>query len=975
VTAIQIHVLGGLAFSEDGAAPVPVRRADLNTWVCALLAAADRPMSREEIAELLWPDLLPSAARNALRQRIWLLRESEYAPTLLMDEFTLSWTGGSDLRRFRDRTAVRDWSGALREYGGPLLQDLPFPLHKDFSDFLNEARVALRAEYLAALWATRHADGHPDDLAAHLITAHRLYPDEPEVLEELVRLLVRQGQHTEARHLLRQQSSRLRNDYGLPLPPALDTLRRSLESPGDDRPTQLVGVPVPLTSFVGRERETRAALAQLLHGGPDRRWLTVTGPGGVGKTRLAVHLAHAYAASSGQKVVFVPLAALSSPRQMQEALLIALADTPSDDDDLTDTIAQLLQSSPTLLILDNFEHLMPAADLLPTLLERAPTLRLLVTSRERLQVQAETVLRLGGLDDSGSGSTGSDSTGSGATGSGGSAHSHAGALFHERAARSDLNFDPARWVAAVQEILTVCEGLPLALELAAAQVGDLTPDDIARQLRQGRLQLAAPLRDLPPRHRSLQALFDYSWDALPPALQAGYAALAVLRSPFGAAAAHDVAGLSAEQVQTLERRSLLTLNGRYQWHENLREFALEKLTDQRLPVQDAHLRYLVGVAERLAPHLSGPAQVEALARLEAQHPDHRAALAHALARQDARQGLRLASALHWFWYVRGHHQEGLRWLEALLGLPPPPDGDAVDATRATALKAAGLLASERGQGGRAAEYYAAALDLTLQRGDRLTEADVRHLIGVLHRDEGRLAQAAEFLASASDLWAAAGDRSGAAKTLNDQGILHFHAGDRPAARLAFERSLALKREVGDLQGVAYALNNLSNITPDLTVVLDLQRESLEIKEALGDVHGSARSYANLGITLRDLGRHHESAASYARALTLYLRLGRLTGLGPTLLDLADLLLRLAAPASALLLIQSVLNHRWYGGPPLTPAHVMKANDLSRRAMDEGARPEGPPLPLEAALRMTLNTLGTFPDNGRVASTGVTGGQR
>ncbi|WP_456833622.1 AfsR/SARP family transcriptional regulator [Deinococcus sp. UYEF24] len=946
----HIHVLGGLAFSEDGTSPVPIRHADLNTWVCALLAAADRPLSREEIAELLWPELPPLAARNALRQRIWRLRESRYAPMLLMDEFTLSWTGGSDLRRFRVQMAGRDWNGALLEYGGPLLQSLPFPLNKDFSDFLNEARAALRTEYLAALWETVRTDGGADGLATPLIAAHRLYPDEAEVLESLVRLLVRQGQRTEARHLLTQHESRLQSDYGLPLPPALDTLRRSLELPDDDRPAQLIGVPVPLTSFVGRERETQVALNQLLRGGPERRWLTVTGPGGVGKTRFAVHLARAYAASSGQKVVFVPLAALSSPRQLQEALLSALGDTSSKDDDLTGALTQLLQGSPTLLILDNFEHLMSAADLLPTLLERAPTLRLLVTSRERLHVQAETVLRLGGLDD----------PGSDPSGRGGNVDSHAGSLFHERAARSDLNFDPLRWVTAVQEILTVCEGLPLALELAAAQVGDHTPDEIARQLRQGRLQLAAPLRDLPLRHRSLQALFDYSWDALTPALQAGYAALAVLRTPFDLAAARDVAGLDAGQLQTLERRSLLNLNGRYQWHENLREFALEKLADRRQPVQDAHLRHLVGVAERLAPQLSGPAQVEALARLEAEHPDHRAALAHALAQQDARQGLRLASALHWFWYVRGHHQEGLRWLEDLLSLPPPQDGDA-GGTRATALKAAGLLASERGQGSLASQYYAAALNLAVQNSDRLVEADVRHLIGVLHRDEGRLTQAAEFLAAASDLWAATGDRSGAAKTLNDQGILHFYLGDHPAARLAFERSLALKREVGDLQGVAYALNNLSNVTSDLTVVLDLQRQSLDIKEALGDVHGSARSHANLGVTLRDLGRHHESAASYARALTLYLRLGRLTGLGPTLLDLADLLLRLAAPDSALLLTQSVLNHQSYGGPSLTPSHITKANDLSRRAMDEGAGAAGQPLQLEAALRLTLTTLSTYHD--------------
>ncbi|GGJ77882.1 AfsR/SARP family transcriptional regulator [Deinococcus aquiradiocola] len=951
-TPRHIHVLGGLAFSEDGFSPVPVRHADLNAWVCALLAAADRPLSREETAELLWPALPPASARNALRQRIRRLRDSGYAPMLQMDEFTLAWTGGSDLRRFRTCAAAHDWSGALHAYGGPLLQGLPFPQNQDFSDFVEEARAAQHAEYLAALWAAVREAGSDDARAAHLRDAHRLHPDEPEVLEELVRLLVRQGQRTEARHLLRQHERRLHSDYGQPLPPTLDTLRRGLDASAEDRPAQLIGVPVPLTSFVGRNRETQAALTHLLHGGPDRRWLTLTGPGGIGKTRLAVRLAHAYAASSGRKVVFVPLAALGSARQLQEAVLIALGDTPEPDDDLTGTLAQLLQGHPTLLILDNFEHLLPAADLLPDLLQRVPTLRLLVTSRERLQVQAETVLRLGGLDDPGSG----DADGGGPGGS------HAASLFHERAARSDLGFEPARWTDAVQEIVALCEGLPLALELAAAQVGDRTPDEIARQLRQGRRQLAAPLRDLPPRQRSLQALFDYSWDALPPGLQAGYAALAVLRSPFGVDAAREIAGLNAMHLQTLERRSLLILNTRYSWHENLREFALATLGARLPSVQDAHLRHFVRVAEHLAPQLGGPGQVEALARLEEQHPDHRAALAHALARRDARHGLRLAAALHWFWYVRGHHREGLGWLQDLLALPlPAGEDDVSDArTRATALKAAGLLASERGQGSLAARCYAEALDLSVRHGDRHTEADVRHLTGVLHRDEGRLAEAAEALAAASVLWAATGDRSGAAKTLNDQGILHAYSGDLPAARTAFEGSLALKREVGDLQGVAYALNNLSNVTSDLAVVVGLQRQSLDIKEALGDVHGSARSYANLGVTLRDLGRHHEAAAAYARALTLYLRLGRLNGLGPTLLDLADLLLRLAAPDPALQLTQSVLHHAPSGQPALRPEHVRQAADLTRQATAAGAVPNPAPLPLEAALQLTLTALGAYP---------------
>ncbi|ULH17157.1 tetratricopeptide repeat protein (plasmid) [Deinococcus sp. KNUC1210] len=797
------------------------------------------------------------------------------------------------MEAFRAACAAGDSEAALSHYGGLLLLGVPFPPHQDFSEWLEVERAQLHAEYLRMLWQAVREREERGDLggavsllrrAVQLSSAsdsHTADTQATEILSELLTRLLRLNERAEARLLLSRFETRLRQDYGAPLPPALEAIAvqlQAVQAQGVDRLADARRLPAYLTTFVGRRHELYTALNLLTSPDPARRWLTLTGPGGIGKTRLATEVAQRYATQTGEEVLFTALAPLSSERQMVEALLLGLDEPLEAPAPPQERLLRALAGKRLLLVLDNFEHLMEAAQLVPTILTACSQVRILITSRERLDYQAESVLRLGGLDDE-HGDEVRDPA---------DAHARSARLFVERASRADASFDASRWQSAVKRIARRCAGLPLALELAAAWVGETSPDQLSKQLDVTWDVLHTTLRDLPERHRSLRAVFEYSWQALPKRLQQCYANLAVLRSPFGVQAAAQVADVSEADLTLLERRSLLTHSaGLYGWHENLREYALEQLGERLGSLQDRHLQYFVQMAEEAAPRLRGLAQVQTLESLAAHLPDLRSALDHALITRQTEAGLRLAGALHWFWYVRGHHEQGLEALNAALSLAQDTPSTATP-SYALALRASGSLSVERGLTAQGLQRYEESLAVYQALGDVAGQAQVWHGRGVLQRDQGHYPQARTAFDTALLLWERCGDRHGYATTLNDLGILMAYQEDDAAARTYFQGSLELKREVGDVQGVAYALNNLSSVTDDLKERLRLDRESLRIKQELGDVQGCAIGHTNCGGTALQLGRPADAAQHFIQALGLIRHLGKLSTLPGILLEVSKL---------------------------------------------------------------------------------------
>ena len=877
--------MGGLKGQEDQTSESSALTSNLNIWVAVILATAGQPISRETLAELLWPEVDSAASSNSLRQRLFRLRQTPLGKAVESGKSLIRWSGGSDVADFRRHHAARDWAAAVALYRGPLLHGVPTSGIDALDLWLEEQRSQLHADYLHALWQlTRQyqQSGQDQELVALLHQGVHLTPDDSGLVAELATTYLAHDDPAQARKVLEQHRSYLDRELGAELPPELnDLLIRTHQPPRASRPPVSVwGAPMFPTGFFGRAYESRVILEQLASPDPTERWLSIVGPGGMGKTRLAAHVARRYLEEQGRGVYFFSLAPLENEAQILATMLQALGMPIEGEGPARERLFRALAPRSVLLVLDNFEHLLEAAELLPALLEACPQVRLLVTSRQRLAFQAERVLKLGRLGelDHRSAEAQADS---------------AAQLFAERARRADLTFDVQGQAQTVARIVERCEGSPLAIEMAAGLVAEYPLGEVLRRLGESWDALQTPLRDIPGRHQSLRAVFEQSWRALPGALRRIYPALAVFRAPFTLMDA-QAAGASVADVQFLEQRSLLNegYDGRYSWHESLRAYALEQLGDALPQRLDWHLRHFLAVAEEAAPQLRGREQAQMLGTLALVYPDLRSALDHALRTGATDLGLRLAGALHWFWYVRGLFREGLGWLDLFLEQAQARPELTRSPAYALALRCAGGLDRDRGLKSPAARRYGAALEAYRALGDREGQASVLLMQGILARDLGEYGRAHEEFAQAMALQEEISDLQGLSTTYNDLGILQAYEGDRPAARRSFERSLDLKRQVGDLQGVAYALGNIANVCGDPDEDKALLAESLRLKEQIGDIQGCAVSYFNIGKGLQDEGRLAEAAAQFYRSIGLFLQIGNLGGRMVMLKDLAELALEL-----------------------------------------------------------------------------------
>ena len=457
---------------------------------------------------------------------------------------------------------------------------------------------------------------------------------------------------------------------------------------------------VPPTPLIGREAELRQIALYLddYH----CRLITLVGPGGIGKTRLAYQAAINYAprlASSG--VCMVSLAGINTKDYLVATIAEALRLQTVANDDPTSQLLNFLRPRQLLLLLDNFEHLMDGVDLLTDILIAAPNVKILVTSRERLNLSPEWLIVVNGLpllED-------------------GNSAAHALTLFEMGARRVQPNFrlDDAR--TAVMKICELVEGMPLAIELAASWVRRMSPDEIVRQIESDPDFLTASWRDVPERHRSIRALFDHSWRLLSPQAQTVLMKLAVFRDGFNLDAARQVAGASPTMLALLEDKSLVQGKpaGRYDLHELIRQHAESQLvnTGKYAEIRDLHLDYFVSFAETGEKALHGPHQVTWARRFSTEHNNLRTALEWAFDNtQLAELGLRITNAL-WFYWFRwsGKWTEGLQWMERGLKC-----SQGVTATRAYALQSASQLAAQIGSMRLARESMQLGLQYSQQLG-------------------------------------------------------------------------------------------------------------------------------------------------------------------------------------------------------------------------------------------------------------------
>ncbi|WP_129670797.1 tetratricopeptide repeat protein [Candidatus Chloroploca sp. Khr17] len=622
--------------------------------------------------------------------------------------------------------------------------------------------------------------------------------------------------------------------------------------PEFNRPT----LPLPTTTLIGRTHERQAL--RLLLGDPNVRLVTLLGTAGVGKTHLALQIAHDLSMHFSDGVYFVDLSPMNEAELVLPTLARAL-DLPTDESgDLRASVIHALQRRHVLVILDNFEQVREAAPLLGELLLSAAGLHLLVTSRVALHLQVE----------------------------------HRFAL--EPLAVPDLaNLPPLATLTQIESmalllsrlrtvapefllketnalpLAAICvrtDGLPLAIELIAARGRLLGPQALLTEITQHFMQLRRHGHDIPPRHQTLTAALDWSYAQLPQAAQVTFARLSILPGSWRTDTACAVCDLEDrgraalfEHLELLLDHSLLQREmvrdtGRLHLLTMVREFAHVRLTERGESdlVQQRLLSSCLELAEQARQEMNYSAGLaDWIARLEAEHELIRAALRYALDSGKHESGLRLASALRVFWYTRGYLREGRSWIEHFLQVARTGQSQFEQQLRATALDDAGILAWRQG------DYY----------------------------------QAASFSRDAVLIHQRINNTTGQARALMHLGLISFDRGDTGASQVCYEQSLALYRTLGtpvETVGVLHNLANLYNQLNESAQALSLYQECLRIYQQIGDTSGLALVSLGIGVIYRDLADPGQAIATLTQSQALFRELGDTWSVAVAELNLGDL---------------------------------------------------------------------------------------
>ena len=786
-----------------------------------------------------------------------------------------------------------------------------------------------------------------------------------------------------------------------------------------DTPARLV-LALPPTTLVGRERE-EAAVTYLL--GQERvRLLTLTGPGGVGKTRLAQHIAHELSGGYADGVIYVPLAAIDEPRLVVPTIAQSAGLREMGGQSPVEVVIAYLRPKDVLVVLDNVEHVRVAAPEIAHLLAQCPRLTVMATSRAALRVRGEQEFMLPPLETPGPDIRPADDI----------ARYAAVELFVHRAreVRPDFRLTPTN-APVVAAICRRLDGLPLAIELAAARLKALSPRELLARLERRLPVLVNGAVDLPLRQQTMRDAIAWSYDLLDEKQQTVFRRLAVfaggctLDAVEAVCALPEMLGIVASLVETslvqaslpasaplapptpsphLEHQAVdswqagqpAPLNPshegaadgemRFALLQTVREYGAE-LSDARVELptlQRRHALYYLALAEQGEVGLRGPEQMAWLDRLEREHDNLRAALQWARDQmEDATTGgdelgLRLAGALWRFWHGRGYIGEGRGWLEGLLTRVKDLETPAVvdyapvpvpAGVRAKALCGAGVLAMEQGDYARAIGFTERSVALRRDLGDMRGMTEAFNTLGLVALDQGDYARAAALHEQNLTVRREGGDERGVAISLLNLGIVRLRWGDDTRAAMLLEESLTLWRRLGDKRGVAVALNNLgatAHARGDHGRATALCRESLGLCRELGDKE-MAYALTNLADITRDRGDIVSAAELYAESLTLLWRGGERAAIAGCLEGMADVVSARGEQEGAVRLLAAATALRSAIGAPVWPLHQAgHASVISRvrAALDDdlfaAAWAAGRSLSLEQAIDEALRGKASHP---------------
>ena len=929
VKPLALYVLGPFHLTRQGM-PITAFRSDkVRALLVYLVLEHDRPHRRDELAGLLWPEMSDEAARRNLRLSLHRLRqtlgddeksaffdltrdtvqcrlETIWVDALAFEEMLMAVQRHPHEAVERCDACAEHLTRAVDLYRGDFLQGFLLKDTLPFSEW-----VAMRRErwhYLAVkalFWLSEYhrCHGRFDDARRYAQRQLELEPWREEAHRQIMDVLARLGDVSAALAQYETCCRVLAEEFGVaPDEQTLRLYRRIRQMRRAPSPP----LPTRFTSFVGRKREL-AWLGERLND-PHTRLVTITGPPGVGKTRLALEAAATHAAAFLNGVCFVPLADVHTPERLEEVLAEGLGCDGGQRGTAHEQVLRFLREREMLLILDNFEGLLAAPEdrrrkvvrILEDIAKHASAVKVLVTSREPLHLSWEWVLRLEGLRCAPETAQVDEVD---------VLTSPAGRLFTERARQAQWGFDPQQEAVHIAHICRLVEGLPLGLELAAAWLDRLSCREIADRLQYHLDFLVAPFQDVEERHRSLRAAFESSWQLLSSDQQRALRRLAVFAGEFTVGAAREVAGVPAAVLEVLADKSLLhrPASGRYGMHEMVRAFAREKLhavPDEAEDIARRHSRYYAHLLHARVNDLRGARQGQALDEIRQEWPDVRAAWAWAAGHRDEETVLAALEGLYHFLELSGRFREGAEmFAQAIESLSQAGlfDGqETFERLWVRLLVRYGWFMWRLCRYREAQEVLHQGVELARRWQETQEEAFALGALGLVLHNTGEYQLARRYYERSLDLYRSNGDLWGIGRALSRYGLLLYTLGEWEQARDLFEEGVRIAKQTGEQRGMAFFWAYLGLVNCDLgrhEIAVEQCETALERCRQTGDEYGVALSLAYLGRALSHLGQHARARQVLEEALDHFRELGDDHAVAYTMTQLGEAC-RLAGNANA-----------------------------------------------------------------------------
>jgi DNA-binding SARP family transcriptional activator/predicted ATPase/Tfp pilus assembly protein PilF len=934
---LSISLLGSFQVALAGR-PVSDLGTDKARGLLAYLAVeANRTHRRDALTGLLWAESPQPRARQSLRQALSHLRQAlgdgdRDVPFLLVTRETVrfnpegeywldvaEFTALGEANRTHRHRHIEQCLPCLQRmekmaalYGGSFLGGFFLGDSHAFEEWAVLQREYLQRQVMDALTCLVEYYERRGSVRLARDMAHRQVEIEPwreEVHRELMRLLALDGQRSAALAQYRACRQALARELGVE--PAAETtaLYEQIEGHGHQRvESSWPGVrasrqnlPLAPTPFVGREEEL-AALAELL-ADPDCRLVTITGPGGIGKTRLALQAAAGQVGLFAHGVTFVPLAAITSAELLAPALADALLFRFRSQGDPEGQLLDYLREKEMLLVLDNMEQVLAGSDLVARILDQASAVLLLVTSRERLNLREEWVYEIGGLArpvDPAAADLESYS---------------AVALFVATARRAHRTFlltEPEG--THVARICTMVEGMPLAVELAAAWIPVRTCEEVVTELEHNLDTLATPLRNMPPRHQSLRAAFEHSWGLLSEPEHAALCQLSLFQAGFGGEAARRVACAPPEVLDSLTAKSLLRRDaaGRYDMHRLIQQYASEKLEalpHQQQAVEGRYCTYYGGLLREWSAWFRDRRQTEALAAIAAEIQNVRLAWRLAAARGQVEALAGSLASMGGFYAIRSWNREGAtafgQVVERLAISRPAANGGADpfaarqrDLVLGAALAWQGYFLCQLGRYDEARELLGKSLEILRPIGATNETAFALYTMAqLLFSGQNDYGEAKKLFQESLAQYEVLGDRYGQAQALDGLGDVAARQGLHSEAHRCYEAGLTLRREIGDLWGISISLGSLGGLAGRQGAYDEARQwfeESLSIARDLDNPQGIAASLHNLSTVAYLQGDYAQARRLRLETLAICRDIGYRWGVASALKSLGDVAGRLGA---------------------------------------------------------------------------------